>query len=195
MVETTDDVTPPNSIHALTVEEWRSWLHANHTRTEGIWLIRWKPETGRPRVLYDQSVEEALCYGWIDSLTRTIDSERTILWFTVRRPGSVWSLVNKKRVERLIAEGRMTAAGQAKIDAAKRDGSWNALDAIDAMELPDDLAAAFAEYPDARRHYEAFPPSTKRAILTWVTSARTAPTRAKRIADAARLAQDNQRAR
>ncbi len=191
----TADVTPPNSIHALTVEEWRAWLADNHTRTEGIWLVHFKPATGKPRISYEQSVEEALCYGWIDSLTRTIDSERTIMWFSPRRPRSAWSLANKGRIERLIADGRMTAAGMAKIDAAKLDGSWSALDAIDAMEMPDGLTAAFDAYPNARRHYDAFPPSTKRAILAWIASARTAPTRDKRIAEAVRQAQDNQRAR
>lgn len=117
-----------------------------------------------------------------------------MLWLAPRQPGSGWSAVNKERVERLIAAGLMTPAGLAKIEAAKQDGSWNALDAIEALEIPPDLGAALESYPAARGYFEAFPRSVKRGILEWIANARRPETRARRIEETARLAQDNQRA-
>ncbi len=186
--------TPENAIHPLTRAEWRAWLAQNHTRTQGIWLITYKKATGKPRIEYDDAVEEALCFGWIDSKPNKLDAERSMLWFAPRKPGSGWSRPNKERVERMLAAGLMTVAGQARIDAAQQDGSWNALDAIEALEVPPDLAAALAAYPHAQSHFDAFPRSARRGILEWIASARTAETRARRIAETARLAEDNQRA-
>lgn len=185
---------PENSIHPLTRAEWRAWLEQNHTRTEGIWLISFKQATGKPRVEYNDAVEEALCFGWIDSKPNKLDAERSMLWFAPRKPGSGWSRPNKERVERMRAASRMTAAGWAKIEAAQQDGSWTALDAIEALEIPPDLAAALDAYTAARQHFDAFPRSVKRGILEWIATARTDATRAKRIAETARLAADNQRA-
>lgn len=175
-------------------EAWRAWLIANHARDEGIWLVTFKKHMGDKYLSSDEVVEEALCFGWIDSLPRKLDQERTMLWLAPRQPGSGWSAVNKERVERLIAAGLMTPAGLAKIEAAKQDGSWNALDAIEALEIPPDLGAALESYPAARGHFEAFPRSVKRGILEWIANARRPETRARRIEETARLAQDNQRA-
>jgi hypothetical protein len=118
-------MTPPNSVHPLSRAEWRQWLAANHTRTEGIWLISYKKATGKPAVTYDESVEEALCFGWIDSKGNKLDDERSMLWFAPRKPRTGWSKPNKERVERLIQAGLMTPAGLAKIENAKADGSWS----------------------------------------------------------------------
>ena len=114
---------PPNSIHPLTRAEWRDWLSANHTRTEGIWLITFKKATGKPRVEY----EEALCFGWIDSKPNKLDDERSLLWFAPRKAGTGWSRPNKERVDRMIAQGLMTPAGAAKIEAAKADDAIAAI--------------------------------------------------------------------
>jgi uncharacterized protein YdeI (YjbR/CyaY-like superfamily) len=157
-------------------------------------LVSYKQSTGKASFTYAESVEEALCFGWIDGQTRTLDEERGMQWFAPRRPGSVWAKSNKARVERLIAEGRMTPAGLAKIEAAQADGSWTLLDSVDRLEVPDDLAAAFDAYPDARAHFDAFPRSAKHMILGWIVTAKRPETRAKRIAETARLAQDNIRA-
>ncbi len=186
--------TPENAVHALTRAEWRAWLEANHTRNGGVWLISYKKATGKPRVEYDEAVEEALCFGWVDSKGNKLDEERTMLWFAPRKAGSGWSAPNKTRVERLIAAGLMAPAGLAKIEAAKQDGSWSALDDVEALVVPPDLAAALADYPNASNHFAAFPRSAKRGILEWIASAKTAPTRAKRIAETARLAEENKRA-
>lgn len=108
---------PPNSIHPKTRAEWRKWLDENHTRTEGVWLITFKKATGKPRIEYDEAVEEAICFGWIDSKTKKLDEERSMFWFTPRRPGAGWSRSNKDRVEKLIESGLMTAAGLSKVEA------------------------------------------------------------------------------
>lgn len=185
---------PENSVHPLTRAEWRAWLEQHHGRADGVWLVSYKQATGKPRVTYDEAVEEALCFGWVDSKGNKLDEERSLLWFAPRKRGSGWSRPNKERVERLIAAGLMTPAGMAKIDAAQADGSWSLLDAVEAIEIPPDLAEALAGYPMAAANFAAFPPSAKRGILQWIVQAKTPATRAKRVAETARLAQENQRA-
>lgn len=185
---------PPNSIQPDTLAAWRAWLQSNHTRPDGIWLITYRRATGKATFTYEQAVEEALCFGWIDGHTKTLDEERGMQWYAPRRAGSVWARSNKERVARLIADGRMTPAGQARIDAAQADGTWALWDHVDSLAVPDDLAAALATYPAARAHFDAFPRSARHAILGWIATAKRPETRAKRIAETARLAQDNVRA-
>lgn len=185
---------PTNSIHPLTIAEWRAWLEQNHTRTEGIWLISYKKATGKPRFDYAEAVEQALCFGWIDSKGNKLDDERSLLWFAPRKAGTGWSKPNKERVERLMAAGLMAPAGLAKIEKAKTDGSWVLLDAVEALEIPPDLAAALASLPMAAAYFDAFPRSVKRGILEWLVNAKTAATRAKRVAETATLAAENKRA-
>lgn len=185
---------PHPTVHPLTRAEWRAWLEQHHAHSGGVWLISYKKATGKPYVEYDQAVEEALCFGWIDSRPGALDDQRSMRWFSPRKPGTGWSRLNKERVERLSAAGLMAPAGLAKVEAARRDGSWSALDAVEALEVPPDLAVALAQYPLAQQHFEAFPRTAKRAILEWVAGAKTPATRAKRIEEAARLAQENQRA-
>jgi uncharacterized protein YdeI (YjbR/CyaY-like superfamily) len=185
---------PPNSIHPLSRAEWRAWLAENHTRTAGVWLVSYKKATGKPRFDYEEAVEEALCFGWIDSKGNKLDEERSLLWFAPRKGGTGWSKPNKERVEKLIAAGQMTPAGLAKVEAAKADGTWTALDSIEALEIPPDLAAALADHPPAADHFAAFPRSVKRGILEWISTAKTATTRTKRITETATLAAENKRA-
>jgi uncharacterized protein YdeI (YjbR/CyaY-like superfamily) len=185
---------PQNSIHPNTRAEWRQWLEQHHTRSAGVWLIGYKKATGKPRFDYDEAVEEALCFGWIDSKPNKLDDERSMLWFAPRKPGSGWSKPNKERIEKLIEAGQMAIAGLAKIEAAKLDGSWSALDAIEALEIPYDLAEAFSVNDIAKGHFEAFPRSAKRGILEWVATAKKAETRARRIEETVRLAAENVRA-
>lgn len=185
---------PDNSIHPKARAEWRAWLEQHHTQTAGIWLISYKKETGKPRFEYNEAVEEALCFGWIDSKPNKLDDERSLLWFAPRKRGTGWSKLNKERVERLIEQGLMMPAGLAKVEAAKQDGSWNALDAIEALEIPPDLEEAFTAYSEAKQNFEAFPRSVKRGILEWIASAKKPQTRAKRINETAQLAAQNLRA-
>jgi uncharacterized protein YdeI (YjbR/CyaY-like superfamily) len=186
--------TPPNAIHPLTRAEWRAWLAQNHTRTQGVWLISYKKATSKPRFDYAEAVEEALCFGWIDSKGNKLDDERSLLWFAPRKNGTGWSKPNKERIEKLLAAGLMAPAGLAKVKAAKADGSWNALDSIEALEIPPDLAAALADRPLAADYFAAFPRSVKRGILEWISNAKTAATRTKRITETATLAAENKRA-
>ena len=186
--------TPPNSTHPKGRAAWRLWLTQNHTQAEGVWLISYKKATGKPRVEYEDSVAEALCFGWIDSKVNKLDDQRSMLWFAPRKPRTGWSRPNKSRVERMLAAGLMQPAGLAKVEQAKADGSWNALDSVEDLELPADLRAALASYPDASTHFEAFPRSVKRGILEWILVARGPATRAQRIAETARLASQKIRA-
>ena len=185
---------PTNSVHPLTREEWRTWLEQNHGRAEGVWLISYKKGANKPGFSYDAAVEEALCFGWVDSKPAKLDEERTMLWFAPRKAGSNWARSNKERVERLVAAGLMAPAGLAKVAAAKEDGSWYALDAIENLELPPDLAAALAANPAAQGCFEAFPRSAKRGILEWIGNAKRPETRARRIDETVTLAAENRRA-
>lgn len=172
----------------------RAWLDAHHEASEGIWLVTFKKGASHPRLPYDDIVEELLCFGWVDSLPRALDDERTMLLCTPRKPTSKWSALNKRRVERMTAAGRMSARGQAVVERARRDGTWTALDAVEALEVPPDLAAAFEAHPGARAHWDAFPPSVRRGILEWIVSAKRPATRDKRVATTAEQAARNERA-
>jgi len=138
--------------------------------------------------------EECLCFGWIDSRPARIDDSRSALLCTPRKAGSGWSKVNKGRLERLLELGLVMPAGIAAIERAKIDGSWNRLDGVDQLKVPEDLATEFDAWPMSRMNFDAFPPSTRRGILEWIHSAKTAATRSKRVAETARLAAENVRA-
>jgi uncharacterized protein YdeI (YjbR/CyaY-like superfamily) len=156
--------------------------------------VTYKKATGKPRIEYEEAVEAALCFGWIDSKPAKLDDERSMLYFAPRKPGSAWSKANKQRVERLISAGLMMPAGLAKLEDAKRDGSWSRLDAVEVLEIPPDLSAAFAEYPNAQHFFNAFPRSVKRSILEWIANAKKPDTRKRRVTETARLAETNVRA-
>jgi uncharacterized protein YdeI (YjbR/CyaY-like superfamily) len=191
---TTAAAGPENSVQVESRAEWRSWLMANHGRTEGIWLITFKKHTGKRYVSYNDVVEEALCFGWIDSKPNKLDDDRTMLWLAPRKPGTGWSALNKKRIAAMVATGQMMPQGLTKIEAAQQDGSWEALDAIERLETPPDLAAALAQDDVARGNFEAFPRSAKRGILEWIANAKRIETRDRRIAKTVELANQNIRA-
>ena len=180
-------------IKVISRDDWRAWLEANHGREPGVWLVTYKKPDGR-HVPYDAIVEEALCFGWVDSLPRKLDGYRSKLLVTPRKPGSGWSRVNKERVARLEAAGSIAPAGQAVIDAARQDGSWSKLDAVEDLVEPDDLRAALDANADARRHWDAFPRSAKRGILEWIANAKRPETRQKRVRDTTDKAAQNVRA-
>lgn len=167
---------------------WRRWLTKNHTRGESIWLVTFKKHAGARHVPYGDVVEEALCFGWIDSVPRKLDAERSMVLLSPRNAGSPWSNLNKERVARLIAGGLMTPAGQAKIDAAKADGSWTKIDSIQTLEPPKDLLSALTRNAKARVAFEGFSPSSRKAMLQWLLGAKTDATRQRRIGEIVRLA-------
>jgi uncharacterized protein YdeI (YjbR/CyaY-like superfamily) len=166
-------------------EAWRRWLAANHGKAAEIWLAYYKKGTGKKSVSYEEALDEALCYGWIDSIVKALDGERYMQRWTPRQPGSVWSASNKKRLARLAAQGRMCGAGLAKVRAAKRDGSWATIDAIDRdAKTPAELLDALAARPGAREKFEGLAPSQKKLWGWWIQSAKRPETRARRIAAA-----------
>lgn len=181
-------------VHVETRTQWRQWLRKNHKRPTGIWLVTWRPKSGKPTLSYDDIVEEALCFGWVDSKARGLDDERTMLWIAPRRPRSGWSRPNKERVARLEASGKMAAAGRAVIEQAKANGSWTLLDDVENLVVPPDLQAAFDAHPPALEHWESFPRSVKRATLEWIVQAKKPETRQKRIDETATLAARGERA-
>jgi uncharacterized protein YdeI (YjbR/CyaY-like superfamily) len=166
--------------------EWRAWLAEHHDRSDAVWLVLWRPRSGREGLTYDEAVEEALCFGWIDGKAAGLDDERTMLRFSPRKQGSGWARSNKRRVERLLAEGLMTEAGLALVEEAKRDGSWVRLDAVEDLVVPDDLAAALAAHPGARERWDGLPRSVRRAALLRIVEAKRPETRAKWVAETAR---------
>ncbi len=161
--------------------EWRAWLAANYARPTGVWLVQWKRHTGHLTVAYEDAVEEALCFGWIDGRFRPLDADRTVQWFSPRRPKSTWAKTNKERVERLEAAGLMTDAGRAVIEIAKANGSWTSLDHVEAMVMPPDLEAALAEHEGAREHFESRSPSQRQMAFAVVNSVKRADLRAAKI--------------
>ncbi len=180
-------------VHADDRATWHAWLEANHATARGAWLVTWRSRSGRDRLDYEAAIEEALCFGWVDSTAGTYDEQRGRLYFAPRKPRSVWAASNKARVERLIAEGRMTPAGLAAIERAKANGSWQILESSERLEVPDDLAAALAEHPPAAANFEAFPPSARKQMLSWVAVAVRPATRSARIAKIAEAAARNER--
>jgi uncharacterized protein YdeI (YjbR/CyaY-like superfamily) len=170
----------PPRVHPKTTAEWRRWLRANHATARGVWLVAYKAATGKARLSYEDSIPDALCFGWIDSVNKPLDDERTALLFTPRKTGSGWSRTNKVRIARLLKEGRMEAAGLAKIEAAKRDGSWTLLDSVEALEVPADLRKALGA--TGMRKFETLTPGRKKEHLRALVTAKRAETRAKRVA-------------
>ena len=182
-------------VHADDRATWRAWLEANHATARGAWLVTWRPRSGRRTLEYEVAIEEALCFGWVDSTGGRFDDERGKLYFAPRKPRSVWAASNKDRVERLTAAGRMAPAGITAVERAKANGSWDVLDAAERLQIPEDLAAALEARPPAAASFAAFPPSARRMLLGWVAVARRPETRAARIAKVAEAAARNERAR
>jgi uncharacterized protein YdeI (YjbR/CyaY-like superfamily) len=181
-------------IEISSAAEFRNWLSENHETSLGLWVVTFKKAANRPAPTYDEMVRVALCFGWVDSVPGKVDELRTKLYFSPRQPKSPWSQSNKVRVEELIANKQMQPAGLAKVEEAKRSGTWNLIDAAQQLETPDDLAAEFAKYEGSAENFEAFPRGVKKQILEWITLAKTDVTRQKRISETATLAQKNIRA-
>ncbi|MBL7977919.1 MAG: YdeI/OmpD-associated family protein [Bacteroidetes Order II. Incertae sedis bacterium] len=183
-----------SSFYAESRAAWRAWLAANHQTADKVWLIMYHKKSGVPSVYYDEAVDEALCFGWIDSKPAKRNAESYYQYFSKRKPKSNWSGVNKDKVTRLAEQGLMTEAGWEMVTLAKKTGTWTALDAVIALEIPKDLQRALEAYPTAEEHFQRFPASVKRALLEWISSAKQPATRAKRILETAQEAAENRRA-
>ena len=183
-----------SQVHADDRVTWRAWLEANHASASGAWLVTWRQSSGRAGLDYEAAVEEALCFGWVDSTGGRVDDERGKLYFAPRKVRSAWAATNKARVERLIAAGQMAPAGLAAIERAKANGSWEVLDSAERLEIPTDLAAALDRQPPAAANFAAFPASARKLLLTRIAVALRPETRAERIAKVAEAAARNERA-
>jgi uncharacterized protein YdeI (YjbR/CyaY-like superfamily) len=183
--------------HPKTRSQWRKWLEKNHSTYPGIWLIYYKKDSGKRKFDYADAVEEALCFGWIDSQPRKIDDERSALKFTPRKPKSVWSKLNKQRIEKLIEQKLMTHAGLATIERAKKNGSWNTLNAsdlyIDNNSMPNDLKKTLSKNKKALENFLAFPPGYRKRFFFWIDSAKGPDTKAARIKQTLLMAAANKK--
>ena len=167
--------------YARNREEWHNWLQENHKSSPGIWLIYYEKSSDKPRVEYDEAVEEALSFGWIDSKVNALDEESYMQVFTPRNQGSIWSRSNKQRVNKLIQKGQMQPAGMEKVKMAKNDGSWTFLDEIEDLILPEDLKQKLEKEKSAQKNFNNYSESVKKQILYWIKTAKRKETRKKRI--------------
>ena len=177
-----------NQLYITNRKEWRNWLEKYHATEKEIWLIYYKKHTGKPRIPYDHAVEEALCYGWIDSTVKRVDDKKFIQRFTPRLKKSIWSEVNKKRAQRMIKQEKMTAAGLEKINLAKKNGSWEDSSLIyNPSRTPPELKAALASSKKASEFYQNLAPTYKKQYNWWIVSAKREDTKIKRIKKAINL--------
>ena len=185
------------TFHPKTRSQWRKWLEKYHATSPGIWLIYYKTETGKRKFSYADAVEEALCFGWIDSLPRKLDNERSMLKYSPRKPKSVWSKINKQRIDQLIKDNLMTAAGLAKIETAKINGSWERLNDSDLHTdnntLPPDLEKALNKNKAALNNFKSFSPSYRKQFLYWIDSAKRPETRDAKIKQTVFMAAANKK--
>ncbi|WP_205745218.1 YdeI/OmpD-associated family protein [Egicoccus halophilus] len=168
--------------HVECREDWRAWLAENHARERGVWLCTWKPATGRPALPYPAAVEEAICFGWIDSTAASLDDQRRLQLMTPRRPRSGWTRLNRRRVAEQEAIGRMTDAGRRAVEVARANGWWTRMDPVEDLIEPADLGAALDAQPVARVAWDGFPPSARKRMLWWLVTAAKPQTRARRVA-------------
>ncbi|AXT19618.1 hypothetical protein D7030_09870 [Flavobacteriaceae bacterium AU392] len=172
-------------------DEWRQWLIDNHNTTTGIQLILYKVSSSKESMRWEEAVQEAICFGWIDSTVKKLDEESRVQYFSPRKPKSVWSALNKKYIKELIASKRMHKSGLVKIEAAKKDGSWTSLDDVEKLVIPEDLQFAFNENPIAFNNYKNFAPSYRKGYLYWLNQAKRAETRVKRIKSIIQFCEQN----
>lgn len=174
-------------------QAWRKWLDRNHEKEEAIWLIFYKKSSPKYNLSWSDAVDEALCYGWIDSVKKTIDSEKYRQYFSKRKPNSIWSRINKDKIEHLTSNNLMSEAGYKTVEVAKENGSWTALDDVEALIMPNDLKDAFDQRAGALEYYEGLSKSDKKILLSWIALAKRPETKQKRIIEIAENASKNQK--
>lgn len=179
---------PKNSFCPSNKDEWREWLEKNHKKEESIWLIFYKKKSANFNLSWSQAVDEAICFGWIDSVKKSLDEERYIQYFTKRKPTSIWSKINKNKVETLTKQGLMSDAGLKCVRIAKENGSWTILDTVEKLIIPEDLEHKFQQYPNSKDYFQSLSVVIRKRLLYWVISAKKKDTREKRIGEIAEMA-------
>ncbi len=179
------------TLHAKTRKEWRKWLEKNSQTEKSVWLIIYHKGSNTKSVYYEEAVEEAICFGWIDSIAHKRNEESKYQFFAQRKPKSNWSKANRERANKMIAQGQITESGQKLIDLAKKIGTWEALVDVQNSVIPGDLQKQLNKNKAALKNFLAFPPSSKRIILEWILNAKKEETRQKRIDETVRLASEN----
>ena len=169
-------------------EAWRAWLMEHHANRQSVWLICYRKSANKPTLSWSEAVDEALCFGWIDSTKRAIDHQQSIQYFTRRKLTSAWSKINKAKVERLTNDGLMAQAGLNSIEIAKQNGSWSILDEVEELVIPKDLDKAFKLHPGSKDFFMGLSKSIKKMMLHWIIAAKRSETREKRITELAELA-------
>ena len=167
---------------------WRAWLQEHHEKEKSVWLIFLKNNTDLPKLTWSEAVDEALCFGWIDSIAKPVDELSFMRFFSRRKPNSVWSAINKEKVEKLIASGQMIQAGLDCVETARKNGSWTILDTAESLIIPPDLAKAFQESPEAENYFLSLSRTDRKNILQWLVLAKREYTRQKRITEIVELA-------
>jgi len=162
-------------------KDWRDWLELNHGKKDAVWLIFFKKKSPNYNLSWSESVDEALCFGWIDSTKKGIDNEKYRQYFCKRKPKSNWSKINKDKVKTLIDQGLMKEAGFKSIEIAKENGSWTILDEVEALVIPEDLKSAFEKYKGSMEYFNSLSKSVKKQLLYWIVSAKRIETRQNRI--------------
>lgn len=180
--------------HPADLAAWRAWLAANCDTVRGVWVVSWRKASGRVPVAYADLVEEAICFGWIDSTVNTLDHDRGLQLMTPRKPKSGWTRLNKQRVAALEEQGRMTDSGRRAVEMAKSNGYWTIYDSVEDLIEPVDLTEALDSRPTARIAWDRFPPSARKQMLWWVVSAGRVETRSTRIAKIVSEAEAGRRA-
>lgn len=173
--------------------DWRLWLSENHKSKQSVWLLFYKVSSPEPSITWSEAVDEALCFGWIDSKKQTIDKFSYRQFFSKRKPKSTWSKVNKEKVIELEKSGLMTEEGHKCIAIAKGNGSWSILDSVEALIVPNDLEQEFIKHTGAKEYYQSLNKSHKKQVLYWIVQAKREETRIKRITEIASLAGQNKR--
>ncbi|WP_190809137.1 YdeI family protein [Flagellimonas sp. S3867] len=170
---------------------WRDWLHENHTKSEGIYLIFYKVDHKMDSMRWEEAVRVALCYGWIDSTVKSLGNGKRRQYFCPRKPKSVWSKVNKDHIKDLTKNNHMHISGLAVINAAKKNGSWAALDEVENGVIPKDLQKAFDANKMAFENFQNFTRSQRKSYLYWLNQAKREETRQKRISETIKMCEAN----
>ena len=169
-------------------QEWRKWLEKHHQSNQSVWLVQYKKKANKPSISWEESVDEALCFGWIDSIRKTLDEEKYIQFFSKRKPAGNWSKINKEKIQQLTEEGRMAQAGLDSVERAKQNGSWTVLDHVEELIIPKDLAKAFRTQKGSKDYFLSLSKSVKKSMLQWIVLAKRPETRQNRINEIAILA-------